>query len=69
MLANVYGKLGKWDDVRRVRKMLKELNVHKTPGCSWIEVDNKVSQFHSVDKSHPRAEEIYQILENLVYFN
>ncbi|KAI9383468.1 hypothetical protein POPTR_013G089400v4 [Populus trichocarpa] len=68
-LANVYGKLGKWDDVRRVRKMLKELNVPKTPGCSWIEVDNKVSQFHSVDKSHPRAEEIYQILENLVYFN
>ncbi|KAL3574070.1 hypothetical protein D5086_024683 [Populus alba] len=39
-LVDMYGKcgclkeakkLGKWDDVRRVRKMLKELNVPKTP--------------------------------------
>lgn len=65
MLANIYGELGKWDEVRKVRKMLKEHNAYKTPGCSWIEVDKKVHQFYSVDKSHPRTEEIYDILESL----
>ncbi|XP_048225645.1 pentatricopeptide repeat-containing protein At1g33350 [Ricinus communis] len=65
MLANLYGGLGKWDEVRKVRKMLKDHNAYKTPGCSWIEVDNEVCQFYSVDKTHPRSEEIYRILENL----
>ncbi|CAM8916285.1 unnamed protein product [Rhodiola kirilowii] len=37
MLANLYSELGKWDDVRRVRKMLIEPDAHKTPGCSWVE--------------------------------
>lgn len=66
MLANIYGELGKWDEVRKVRKMLKDRNAYKTPGCSWIEVDKQVHQFHSLDKMHPRAEEIYDALESMV---
>ncbi|GKV35170.1 hypothetical protein SLEP1_g43474 [Rubroshorea leprosula] len=66
MLANLYGELGKWDEVRNVRKVLKERNAYKTPGCSWIEVEKKVHQFYSVDKTHPRTEEIYKILEIMV---
>ncbi|KAK7835010.1 pentatricopeptide repeat-containing protein [Quercus suber] len=66
MLANIYGELGKWDEVRKVRKILKDQNAYKTPGCSWIEVDNQVYQFYSVDKSHHRTEEIYKILESLL---
>ena len=68
MLANIYGELGKWDEVRKVRKILKDQNAYKTPGCSWIEVDNQVCQFYSVDKSHHRTEEIYKILESLLGF-
>ncbi|XP_060210832.1 pentatricopeptide repeat-containing protein At1g33350 [Lycium barbarum] len=66
MLANLYGELGKWDEVRRVRKILNQQNAHKPPGCSWIELDSQVHQFYSVDKSHPKMEEIYSILECLV---
>ncbi|KAL2559925.1 Pentatricopeptide repeat-containing protein [Forsythia ovata] len=66
MLANLYGDLGKWEEVWKVRKLLNEQNAYKTPGCSWIEVDNQVRQFYSVDKSHPRTEEIYAILECLI---
>ncbi|KAK9200279.1 hypothetical protein WN944_015476 [Citrus x changshan-huyou] len=68
MLANIYGELGKWDEVRKVRKMLKDRNAYKTPGCSWIEVDKQVHQFHSLDKTHPRTEEIYDALESLTNF-
>lgn len=66
MLANLYGELGKWEEVDMVRKMMKEQNAYKIPGCSWIDVDNQVHQFYSVDKSHPRTEEIYSILESLI---
>ncbi|XP_022773699.1 pentatricopeptide repeat-containing protein At1g33350-like [Durio zibethinus] len=66
MLANLYGELGKWDDVRKLRKKLKEQNAYKTPGCRWIEVDSEVHQFYSVDKTHPRTDEIYNILESMV---
>lgn len=68
MLANVYVESGKWDEVRKLRKASEDQNAHKTPGCSWIEVDNRVHQFYSVDKTHPRTEEIYTILECLVGF-
>lgn len=66
MLANLYGELGKWDESRMVRKMLKQHNAYKTPGCSWIEIDNEVYQFYSADKTHPRSEEIYKILGALL---
>ncbi|TYJ17112.1 hypothetical protein E1A91_A09G028800v1 [Gossypium mustelinum] len=69
MLANLYGALGKWDEVRKFRKKLKEQSAYKTPGCSWIEVDGKVHQFYSVDKMHPRTDEIYGILESMVAFS
>lgn len=68
MLANIYGELGKWDDVRKARKMLQDRNAYKTPGCSWIEVNEQVYQFYSTDKTHTRTEEIYKILESLVDF-
>ncbi|KAL9243011.1 hypothetical protein vseg_016953 [Gypsophila vaccaria] len=65
MLANLYVELGKWDEVCGVRAMLKARNVQKIPGCSWIEVDCGLHQFHSADYSHPKAEEIYNTLESL----
>ncbi|KAK9156810.1 hypothetical protein Scep_003384 [Stephania cephalantha] len=66
MLANVYGEIGDWDEVRKVRKMLKERGVKKTPGCSWIEIDKEVRQFYSADKTHFEIEEIYKTLDSLV---
>lgn len=68
LLANIYGEMGNWDEVRKARKMLKDRNAYKTPGCSWIEVNEQAYQFYSADKTHPRTEEILKILESLVGF-
>ncbi|KAJ0970408.1 hypothetical protein J5N97_023285 [Dioscorea zingiberensis] len=65
MLANLYSERGKWEDVRKVRKLLKEGGGKKLPGCSWIEVDSEVHQFYSGDKHHPKFEDIYTVLEEL----
>eukprot|EP01018_Ginkgo_biloba_P037424 Gb_17094 [translate_table: standard] len=65
LLSNIYAAAGKWDDAAKVRKMMKERGLRKTPGCSLIEVDKKVHAFFVGDKSHPQSEEIYATLESL----
>eukprot|EP01018_Ginkgo_biloba_P008466 Gb_26314 [translate_table: standard] len=65
VLSNIYASAGRWGDVDKVRKMMKERRVRKTPGCSWIEVNNEVYAFVTGDKSHPQTEQIYAKLERL----
>eukprot|EP01018_Ginkgo_biloba_P018940 Gb_33111 [translate_table: standard] len=65
LLSNIYAGAGRWDDVAQVRKMMKDKGVKKKPGCSWIEVKNRVHTFVVDDRSHPHAEKIYATLEKL----
>lgn len=45
LLSNIYAKQGRWDDVSKVRSMMKKRGVRKIPGCSSIFVDGKVHEF------------------------
>eukprot|EP01018_Ginkgo_biloba_P010366 Gb_40888 [translate_table: standard] len=65
LLSNIYAAAGRWDDVAKVRKMMKERGVKKKPGWSWIEVKNRVHTFRVEDRLHPQTEEIYAMLEKL----
>eukprot|EP01018_Ginkgo_biloba_P026283 Gb_21965 [translate_table: standard] len=65
MLSNIYAVTGRWDDVARVRKMMTDRRVKKEPGCSWIEVKNRVYTFLVGDRSHPQTDKINAMLEGL----
>jgi pentatricopeptide repeat protein len=65
LLSNIYAEAGKWAEIEKVRKMMKERGVIKTPGCSWIEVNKQVHAFLVGDRSHSQTEEIYKKLEIL----
>eukprot|EP01018_Ginkgo_biloba_P028364 Gb_34248 [translate_table: standard] len=65
LLSNIYAAAAKWDEVAKVRKLMKERGVKKKPGCSWIEVKSRVHAFIAEDRSHPQTEEIYATLESL----
>lgn len=54
LLCNLYAASGRWDDVARVKEMMKENGVMIEPGCSWVEVKGEVYAFLSGDKVHPR---------------
>lgn len=45
LLSNIYAKTGRWDDVAKVRSMMKQRRVGKIPGCSSILVKGKVHVF------------------------
>ncbi|XP_057863845.1 pentatricopeptide repeat-containing protein At2g13600 isoform X2 [Cryptomeria japonica] len=65
LLSNLYADAGRWDDVDKVRKLMKDRGVQKKPGCSWVEVNSKVHIFTAEDTSHPQAREIYASLERM----
>jgi pentatricopeptide repeat protein len=66
LVSNIYAVAGLWGDVAKVRAMMKERGLNKTPGCSWVEVQNRVHAFVVGDKSHPQSKEIYEFLESLI---
>ncbi|XP_031258294.1 pentatricopeptide repeat-containing protein At5g66520-like [Pistacia vera] len=45
-LCDIYAKAGRYDDVKRIRVLMKERSIRKEiPGCSLVEVDGVVHEF------------------------
>lgn len=65
LLSNIYAKERQWDDVKSVRKFMKDGNIKKLPGYSWVDVGNKTHVFGAEDWSHPRKGEIDVKLDSL----
>ncbi|KAI3850292.1 hypothetical protein MKX03_028848 [Papaver bracteatum] len=62
LLANLYAGQGKWDDLARVRKKMKDKQVRKVAGFSQITVKDKTYAFFVGGNSHPQVKEIYAML-------
>ncbi|KAJ8623071.1 hypothetical protein MRB53_031600 [Persea americana] len=65
LLSNIYASTGRWSDVSRVRRLMREKGLKKSGGCSWIEVRNEVHTFFIGGGSHPLSAEIHRILDLL----
>ncbi|KAK9092297.1 hypothetical protein Syun_027208 [Stephania yunnanensis] len=64
-LGSVYASAGRLEDAAKCRLMMRENGVTKTPGCSWIEVDNMVHEFFVGDRTHPQSDKIYAMISEL----
>jgi pentatricopeptide repeat protein len=65
LLANLYASTEKWDDLARIRSLIREKGMHKNPGCSWIEFRDSVHMFLAGDTSHEEVDKIYDLLDVL----
>ncbi|KAF9603306.1 hypothetical protein IFM89_034655 [Coptis chinensis] len=65
LLTNIYASTGRWNEVTKMKTIIKEMKLKKAPAMSWIEVDKEVETFMAGDLSHPRATEIDEELERL----
>ncbi|KFK31277.1 hypothetical protein AALP_AA6G091800 [Arabis alpina] len=61
-LSNLYASQGNWAEVSEMRLRMKEMDIRKDPGCSWIDIDGVLHEFLVEDDSHPRAKEIKSML-------
>ncbi|ONK76697.1 uncharacterized protein A4U43_C03F31180 [Asparagus officinalis] len=65
-LSNIYAEVGRWGDVSKLRRIMKESRMKKEPGCSWIEVMSDMHTFLVGDKAHRKCREIYEMLDYLI---
>ncbi|XP_015867371.3 pentatricopeptide repeat-containing protein ELI1, chloroplastic [Ziziphus jujuba] len=65
LLSNIYAAAGNWEGVARVRSLMKDGGIQKEPGCSSIEVNNKIHEFLAGDRKHPKSKEIYMMLDEI----
>ncbi|OVA03477.1 Pentatricopeptide repeat [Macleaya cordata] len=65
LLSNVYADSSNWDDVGKVRILMKSKGISKLPGCSSIELHGVVHEFFVGDNCHPQCEQIYMMLNEL----
>lgn len=63
ILSNVYASAGQWEGVAKLRKKMKGGKITKAAGYSFIEGGGQVHKFTVDDKSHPRSDEIYALLD------
>lgn len=66
MLSNIYSAKGLWSNASKVRASMKARGVTRSPGCSFIEHENRIHCFVVDDHSHPDSEKIHEKLEELM---
>ncbi|KAL8537300.1 hypothetical protein ACS0TY_012450 [Phlomoides rotata] len=63
--SKIYANLKRWDECARMRILMRQNGVTKTPGCSWIEMDGHLREFHAGDILIEDAEVIHRVLDML----
>lgn len=65
LLSNIYLDVGNIEGVKKIRVMMRGMNLKKTPGYSYVDYEGRIHMFLAGDKSHPEANEICKMLERL----
>ncbi|KAH6769796.1 Tetratricopeptide repeat superfamily protein [Perilla frutescens var. hirtella] len=62
VLSNLYSASGQWKRAESLRKAMAGRGIKKMPGCSWVEVRNRVAAFVAGSNSSPYMEDVHQML-------
>lgn len=65
LLCNVYAAAGRWEEVHRVKNIMKERDVRYSPGHRLVNLNDIVQEF-KLRERQPESQEIYSILDKLV---
>ncbi|XP_010498459.1 PREDICTED: pentatricopeptide repeat-containing protein At1g20230-like [Camelina sativa] len=65
LLSNIYAAKGMWTEVDSIRNKMESQGLKKNPGCSWIQVKNKVYTLLAGDKSHPQIDQITEKMDEI----
>nr|UPT48951.1 pentatricopeptide repeat protein AaPPR1163 [Agave angustifolia] len=63
--SKIYARSNRLEESARMRGLMKERGVSKTPGCSWIEINGEARDFHAGDRLHPEALELNWVIDLL----
>lgn len=65
LIANMYADAGHWNKLAKVRTVMRDWGVKKSPGCAWVDTGSGFSPFLVADTSSGQTNEIYCLLGGL----
>ncbi|KAB1214632.1 hypothetical protein CJ030_MR5G002863 [Morella rubra] len=65
LVSNIFCEAGRWEDVKKIRKLMNDHGIRKCRAISFIEIDNRVHEFLADDKRHEMSISIYSVLDQL----
>ncbi|XP_051115158.1 pentatricopeptide repeat-containing protein At2g22410, mitochondrial-like [Andrographis paniculata] len=65
LLANVFFEDQRWDEAKKVRKLMRSLGVRKSDAVSSIEVGGRVFEFMVSDERHEASDLVYATLHRM----
>ncbi|KAK3000867.1 hypothetical protein RJ639_021097 [Escallonia herrerae] len=63
LLSNLYAEAGRWDDVERMKCLMKDQGLEKTTGYSIVEISSRTYRFINQDRSHTDSNFLYNVLD------
>ncbi|CAM0146385.1 unnamed protein product [Urochloa decumbens] len=63
LMSNAFAAAGDWNELAKVRSVMRNTCVNKVPGCSWIEIGGTVQTFVSNDMVLHQSMEMQQMME------
>ncbi|KAJ4962161.1 hypothetical protein NE237_022100 [Protea cynaroides] len=65
LISNIYCEAQRWEDMKKVRKLMKDKGINKGRALSLIEIDGHIHEFMVGDKRHELSSNIYSMIEQL----
>jgi pentatricopeptide repeat protein len=66
LLLNMYASAGRFEEVSKVKNIMKEEKVEKLKDWSWISIKDRVYSFETNDKAHIESSLVNKSLEDLL---
>ncbi|XP_027362662.1 pentatricopeptide repeat-containing protein At2g22410, mitochondrial-like [Abrus precatorius] len=66
LLSNMYSESQRWDDMKKIRKIMDDSGIKKCRAISFIEIDGCCHQFMVDDKRHGASNSLYSMLDQLM---
>lgn len=65
LMSKIYAEADRWEEAKKVRRLMKDEGIRKSPGCCWVEVDGMVHVFFAGDKSNRECDEVHKTLHGI----
>ncbi|KAL4577378.1 hypothetical protein LXL04_013487 [Taraxacum kok-saghyz] len=65
LLSNILVNAKLWGEASETRRLMRDKGMKKEPGCSWVQVKNKVHTFVVGDKRNEYSDDIYKFLSDM----
>ncbi|XAR57854.1 hypothetical protein NMG60_11026138 [Bertholletia excelsa] len=66
LLSNIYSEAQRWEDVHKIRKLMKDHGIEKDNAISSVEINGQVHEFMVDDKNDKISSDIHVILDQLM---